>query len=437
MKRKTIIATLLLGCSTVPALLLSPSALAATTYPACASAASDPDGDGWGWENGQSCQVVAGSGGGATTYPTCASATSDPDGDGWGWENGQSCQVVAGSGGATTYPTCASAASDPDGDGWGWENGQSCQVASSTPTPGSGDMYVKDGQLYSASGQRFIARGINLQYGDNPGAAFAAITPIANTGANIVRLQLRKHTTAQELRGVLDAIVARNMVAMPMYWESDVTCQSNPQPLQTAVDSLWLGSWKAVMQDPKYKGKILLNIANEWGEDTNNYADFITTYKGLIKGLRDGGYTMPLVIDAAHCGQYVQSFLSGRGSELLNADASKNLLFSLHAYHWLWDTPAEIDAVIAQMKAQNLAFLFGEFGDKRFQAPNNVDHYYLLGKAQSESVGWIAWSWKGNGAGEEEVLDMSYDYGSMDLSPRGNDIVFGEAGIRQTASALQ
>ncbi len=401
MKRKTIIATLLLGCSTVPALLLSPSALA------------------------------------ATTYPTCASAASDPDGDGWGWENGQSCQVVAGSGGATTYPTCASAASDPDGDGWGWENGQSCQVASSTPTPGSGDMYVKDGQLYSASGQRFIARGINLQYGDNPGAAFAAITPIANTGANIVRLQLRKHTTAQELRGVLDAIVARNMVAMPMYWESDVTCQSNPQPLQTAVDSLWLGSWKAVMQDPKYKGKILLNIANEWGEDTNNYADFITTYKGLIKGLRDGGYTMPLVIDAAHCGQYVQSFLSGRGSELLNADASKNLLFSLHAYHWLWDTPAEIDAAIAQMKAQNLAFLFGEFGDKRFQAPNNVDHYHLLGKAQSESVGWIAWSWKGNGAGEEEVLDMSYDYGSMDLSPRGNDIVFGEAGIRQTASALQ
>lgn len=366
MKRKTIIATLLLGCSTVPALLLSPSALAATTYPACASAASDPD-----------------------------------------------------------------------GDGWGWENGQSCQVASSTPTPGSGDMYVKDGQLYSASGQRFIARGINLQYGDNPGAAFAAITPIANTGANIVRLQLRKHTTAQELRGALDAIVARNMVAMPMYWESDVTCQSNPQPLQTAVDSLWLGSWKAVMQDPKYKGKILLNIANEWGEDTNNYADFVTTYKGLIKGLRDGGYTMPLVIDAAHCGQYVQSFLSGRGSELLNADASKNLLFSLHAYHWLWDTPAEIDAAIAQMKAQNLAFLFGEFGDKRFQAPNNVDHYHLLGKAQSESVGWIAWSWKGNGAGEEEVLDMSYDYGSMDLSPRGNDIVFGEAGIRQTASALQ
>lgn len=403
-KKKTIIAAMLLGFCSAPALLSVP-VLAATTYPTCASAASDPDGDGWGWENGQSCQVATGSGG-STTYPTCASADSDPDGDGWGWENNQSCKVADGSGGGSTPST-------------------------------SGQMYVKGGQLYSANGQRFIARGINLQYGDNPTAAFAAITPIANTGANIVRLQLRKHTTAQQLRSALDAIVARNMVAMPMYWESDVTCQSNPQPLQSAVSTLWLGSWKTVMQDAKYKGKILLNIANEWGEDTNNYGDFVSTYKGLIKQLRGGGYTMPLVIDGAHCGQYVQSFLGGRGGELLSADAQRNLLFSLHAYHWLWDTTAEIDAAIAQMKAQNLAFLFGEFGDKRFQAPNNVDHYHLLSKSQNESVGWIAWSWKGNGAGEEEVLDMSYDYGSINLSPRGNDIVFGEDGIRQTASPLQ
>ncbi len=88
------------------------------------------------------------------------------------------------------------------------------------------------------------------------------------------------------------------------------------------------------------------------------------------------------------------------------------------------------------MRAQKLAFIFGEFGDKRFQAPNNVDHYYLLSKSQKESIGWIAWSWKGNGVGEEEVLDMSYDYDNINLSPRGNDIIFGEDGIRQTALAL-
>lgn len=373
----------------------------------------------------------------ALAYPTCASASSDPDGDGWGWENNQSCQVSTS---GTTAPTCASASSDPDGDGWGWENNASCKVSSSGSggsSSSSGGMYVQNGKLFSPSGSPFVPRGINLQYGDNPTSALSAITPIANTGANIVRLQLRKTTTAAQLRSALDAIVAKKMVAMPMYWESDVTCQSSSSPLLTAVSSLWLGSWKSVLQDSKYHGKILLNVANEWGEDTNNYADYLSTYKSVIKSLRSGGYTMPLVIDAAHCGQYVDSFLSGRGAQLLNADPKKNLVFSVHAYNWKWDTHAEIDSAIAALKAQKLTFMFGEFGDYHFQAPNNIDHYYLLNKTQDESVGWIAWSWKGNGSGTEEVLDMSYNYDSINLTTHGNDIVYGEDGLKQTSVLIK
>ncbi|HWO13635.1 MAG TPA: carbohydrate-binding domain-containing protein [Polyangiaceae bacterium] len=97
------------------------------SYPYCVSAASDPDKDGWGWENNMSCIVQISS----TSYPTCASAASDPDGDGWGWENNRSCIVQTASSG---YPYCASAASDPDGDGWGWESNRSCIVRKSTST---------------------------------------------------------------------------------------------------------------------------------------------------------------------------------------------------------------------------------------------------------------------------------------------------------------
>ena len=62
-------------------------------------------------------------------YPYCVSAASDPDGDGWGWENARSCVVRASGGTAPNgYPYCVSAASDPDGDGWGWENSRSCVV---------------------------------------------------------------------------------------------------------------------------------------------------------------------------------------------------------------------------------------------------------------------------------------------------------------------
>ena len=80
----------------------------------CLSADSDPDGDGFGFENGQTCLVEVSPGeqpvveepaveepsvdapptASATPgNPVCESADSDPDGDGFGYENGISCVV--------------------------------------------------------------------------------------------------------------------------------------------------------------------------------------------------------------------------------------------------------------------------------------------------------------------------------------------------------
>ena len=116
-----------------------------TTLPACALEDSDPDGDGFGWENNRSCQVTGSSGTAAPTdtnqtsgqtsgLPVCQSANSDPDGDGFGWENNGSCQVTDSSrndtqsGSSSPLPVCLSDDSDPDGDGFGWEQGRSCRV---------------------------------------------------------------------------------------------------------------------------------------------------------------------------------------------------------------------------------------------------------------------------------------------------------------------
>ena len=113
----------------------------------CQYASSDEDGDGWGWENNDSCTV------GPTTSTeepntvttpfvavldtrgrtVCQSPNADPDGDGYGWENNDSC-IVAGSAVEATpaqpaNPLCTTSDADPDGDGWGWENGDSCIVS--------------------------------------------------------------------------------------------------------------------------------------------------------------------------------------------------------------------------------------------------------------------------------------------------------------------
>ncbi len=64
----------------------------------------------------------------ASGLPYCSHSSADPDGDGYGFENGNSCLVVTDSNNGQT-PVCLSADSDPDGDGYGYENNASCIVA--------------------------------------------------------------------------------------------------------------------------------------------------------------------------------------------------------------------------------------------------------------------------------------------------------------------
>ena len=65
------------------------------------------------------------------SYPVCVLASSDADGDGFGWENDQTCTVSTQASVAVdpSLAVCTSANSDLDGDGFGWENNQSCIVS--------------------------------------------------------------------------------------------------------------------------------------------------------------------------------------------------------------------------------------------------------------------------------------------------------------------
>src|SRR6188768_580824 len=58
-------------------------------------------------------ELVLGTAEQGLTYPYCVSAASDPDGDGWGWENNQSCIVKKTT--TTTTTTGGMTCSNPDG----------------------------------------------------------------------------------------------------------------------------------------------------------------------------------------------------------------------------------------------------------------------------------------------------------------------------------
>jgi mannan endo-1,4-beta-mannosidase len=299
-----------------------------------------------------------------------------------------------------------------------------------TPAP---VFHTEGSEILRPDGTAFIARGINLQYGDNPKAALPAIKAISSTGANIIRLQLRRNTSAKDLKKALDKAVALKLPVMVFYWESDITCGTDSARLRRDTGDLWLRRWADVLSERKYQPYLMLNIANEWGSSKDNYASYMATYTDLIRAMRARGYRAPIVIDAADCGQATSSFLEGRGKTLQALDPLHNLIVSVHAYNKPWNSPEKIDRNIADLRREGVPFLLGEFGDQELVEDGNaVDHLHLMQAAQETGTGWITWSWKGNG-GVTKVLDMSESYGNVKLTRRGHEIVDGPYGLRATA----
>lgn len=310
-----------------------------------------------------------------------------------------------------------------------------------TPTTPTSTITVRGGDILATNGRVLTLRGINLQYGDNPQERLTSIAPIASTGANAIRLQLRSNTTAAQLRSALDEIVAHGLVAVVMYWEEDVTCQSGSAGFATAM-TRWTQTWKDVLSDSKYASNLILNIANEWGS-TGSIDTYRSTYRSAIQSLRAAGYRFPLMIDAPGCGQAYSAFANGGAQLIATADTEANLIFSVHAY-WSYQTASQIEAAAQAVRATGYPFVWGEFGQRAFQADigQATDHRYLMKHANEQSIGYIAWSWYGNG-GDSAALDMSGSPGAVALTAYGLEVVEGTAyqsnpvaGIRGTAVPL-
>jgi len=85
----------------------------------------DSDGDGWGWNGIETCQVPV-------TAQTCTDTL--PVGDGWGWDGSTSCRIDA------IATNCVD--TDPVGDGWGWDGVTSCSITTLESVDQSNDACV-------------------------------------------------------------------------------------------------------------------------------------------------------------------------------------------------------------------------------------------------------------------------------------------------------
>ena len=287
---------------------------------------------------------------------------------------------------------------------------------------------VEGTKLLDANGNEFIMRGVNHAH-----SWFASDDPIAlmaidQTGANCVRLVLADgeqwtRDSVESINALVEKCREYQMVAVLEV--HDATGRDSIDDLQKAAD-FWVEMKDALIGNEDF---VILNIANEWiGKwKSDTWAEGYTT---VIPQIRAAGIKNTIMVDAAGWGQYGKS-IEEKGKEVFDSDPDKNTMFSIHMYGSAGKNEDTIEDNLTGVTDQGLCVCVGEFGYNH--SDGDVDEGYIMDYCDREGIGWMGWSWKGNGGGVE-YLDLSFDWEGTQLSPEwGEVLVNGAKGIKATA----
>lgn len=301
-------------------------------------------------------------------------------------------------------------------------------VSSAGQTSGEVGFKVDGTKLLDANGNEFVMRGINHAHTWFKDQNVIAIPAIAGTGSNVVRLvfsdgQQWEKDSLDSIKTLIDQCKEREMIAVVEV--HDGTGMDDVDYLEKAAD-YWIEMKDALIGNEDY---VILNIANEWvGQwDSKLWRD---GYVSVIPKIREAGIKNTIMVDAAGWGQYGQS-IADYGKEVFNSDPDKNTMFSIHMYGSAGGSESSIKKNLEGVADQGLCVCVGEFGYTH--SDGDVDEAFLMEYCVENDIGYIGWSWKGNGGGVE-YLDIAVEWdGSVLSSDWGEVLINGENGIKTTA----
>jgi mannan endo-1,4-beta-mannosidase len=261
-----------------------------------------------------------------------------------------------------------------------------------TATVGASSTFHVEGRfLYDRCNEKVVLRGVNEMVVWTAGRDGAPeFTDIAQTGANSIRIVWNEEGTAAELDTAITNALGAKLIPMVEHHSAtgklpDVATKVVPYWTQSDVAQVLL----------KHQANLLLNIANEAGDDKVTQEAFESTYTAAITALRGTGFKGPLIIDAPQWGQDINR-LQASGPALIAADPLHNLMFSVHMW---WSDPegARVKQELQESADMNLPLVVGEFAQHAVYLCDQSPFAYavLLDEANTREIGWLAWSWGG------------------------------------------
>ena len=309
------------------------------------------------------------------------------------------------------------------------------ETADSTADASDGDSSDFDGgftvqgtKLIDANGNEFVMRGINHPHCWFLNTDDTALEAIAQTGSNTVRIvcgagiQYQKETV-ESLTKVIDKCRSLDMICVLEV--HDITGKDDIKQLEQVTD-FWIEVKDALIGNEEY---VILNIANEWVGKWNSEI-WRDGYVSAVPKLREAGIKNTIMVDAGGWGQYGKS-IADYGTEVLDSDPDKNTMFAVHMYGSAGKNEQTIESNIKGATDKELCIIVGEFGYTH--SDGDVNEAYIMEYCTENDIGYLGWSWKGNGGGVE-YLDIAVEWdGSILSEDWGEVLINGDNGIRATA----
>ncbi|MBE1573483.1 cellulase family glycosylhydrolase [Amycolatopsis roodepoortensis] len=289
--------------------------------------------------------------------------------------------------------------------------------------------HVSGGKLYESNGAEFVLRGVNHAHTWYPQRT-SALADIKALGANTVRVVLAsgqrwaKNDTEDVAAVVSSCRQNRLICVLEVHDTTGYGEQSGAATLAQAVD-YWLSVRSALAGQEKY---VIVNIGNEpYGN--SGYQSWAPDTSAAVQRLRAAGFGHTLMVDAPNWGQDWTFTMRDNAAAVFESDPDRNTVFSIHMYG-VFDTAAEITDYLGRFRAAGLPIVVGEFGHDH--SDGNPDEDTILATAQAQGIGYLGWSWSGNGGGVE-YLDMVTGFDPARLTGWGERIFNGANGIKATS----
>lgn len=295
---------------------------------------------------------------------------------------------------------------------------------------------VSGTQLLDGNGQPFVMRGVNHAHTWFTSQTNSAIPNIAATGANTVRVVLSNgdqwpKVPASQVSNIINLCKNNKLICMLEIHDTTGYGDTGGHAPNAGTVANAASYWVEIANTLKgQEDYVLINIANEPFGNGPSADDWVNAHRSAIQRLRNAGLTHTLVVDAPNWGQDWENLMANNASRVAEADSLNNTIFSVHMYEVYQDYNKVRSYISGFLSRHNLPLIVGEFGDNH--QGNFVDADSIMEVAEEFNIGYLGWSWSGNGSCCTD-LDIVLNWNANNYSPWGNRLMTSNNGIRNTS----